>query len=319
MKKILMFILVIGVVSLLLVSCSSDESKGEDASYNFAEEAATEEPLDLYGTDGYALSDEDASKVPYETDLTVTFSSNESSNQVQSESIQENTQRMIIYNADLSIDVEDYLQTQQKIEQILLHMDGYIVNSSVNRHSEQNISAHLDVRIPQAQFTTFLEEVEALSIKVTNRNISGRDVTEEYVDLESRMKSKEIVEERLLGFMESADKTEDLLKISNDLARIQEEIEQIKGRMIYLQNHSALASVSISINEEKIIVPEFNNEDLNVLAKTKEQFVNSLNGLINFFSNLFILLVGNSPVLIILGLMIVAVVFFIRRYRNKKE
>ncbi|MFS1512805.1 DUF4349 domain-containing protein [Chengkuizengella sp. SCS-71B] len=310
MKKKILFIFVIGVVSVLLVSCSSAEYK----------ESSVEE------ADGYALTDEAPSEeaafeeaISFDTDAALTNESNKSIEEIQSESIQKDTQRMIIYNADLSIDVEDYLQTQQKIEQILLHMNGYIVNSSVYRYSEQNISAHLDVRIPQAQFTKFLEEVEALSIKVRNRNISGRDVTEEYVDLESRIKSKEIVEERLLGFMENADKTEDLLKISNDLARIQEEIEQIKGRMIYLQNHSALASVSISINEDKVIVPELNNEDLNVLAKTKEQFVNSMNGLIHFFANLFILVIGNSPVLIILGLITIAVIFFIRKYRNKQE
>ncbi|NDI36124.1 DUF4349 domain-containing protein [Chengkuizengella sediminis] len=302
MKKKIRFIFMIGVVSVLLAACSSVEKISNDLSSIATEESSGEE----------AIFDE--------ADADVYFSeSNESYEEIQSESVQKNTERMIIYNANLSIDVEDYLQTQQKIEQILLHMKGYIVNSSVYRHSEQNISAQLDVRIPQAQFTKFLEEVEALSINVTNRNISGTDVTEEYVDLESRMKSKEIVEERLLGFMENADKTEDLLKISDSLARIQEEIEQIKGRMIYLQNHSALASVSISINEEKISVPELNNKNLNVWAKTKEQFVNSMNGIIHFFSNLFILLIGNSPILIILGLITVTVIFFIRRYRNKQE
>ncbi|MDP5275620.1 DUF4349 domain-containing protein [Chengkuizengella axinellae] len=294
MKKIWL-VFMLGMVSALLVSCSSSEKfPNTENSVEYDMEVPAEEA---------AFSNE--STIEH--------------NQVEAASEGQTSERMIIYNAHLSIKVEDYLQTQQKIEQILLEMNGYIVNSSVNRHSEENIRAELDVRIPQEQFTIFLDEVETLSLKVNNRNITGTDVTEEYVDLEARLKSKSVVEERLLGFMENADKTEDLLKISEDLSQIQEEIERIKGRMIYLQNHSALASVSISINEEKIIVPELNNEELNVWTKTKEQFVNSLNGLIYFFSNLFIFLIGNSPVFIILSLIIIGILFIIRRYRNKEN
>ncbi len=87
------------------------------------------------------------------------------------------------------------------------------------------------------------------------RNISGDDVTEEYVDLESRLKSKRVVEERLISFMNNAEKTEDLLKISEDLAEVQEEIETIEGRKKFLENQTSLSTIIITLYENKVTVP----------------------------------------------------------------
>src|SRR5690625_6804027 len=101
----------------------------------------------------------------------------------------------------------------------------------------------MTVRIPEKHFQTFLTDTEEEAAEVLSRNVSGQDVTEQYVDLESRLKSKHAVEERLLAFMEDAKKTEDLLKISKDLATVQEDIEVIVGKMKYLENQSEERSV----------------------------------------------------------------------------
>ncbi len=114
-------------------------------------------------------------------------------------------------------------------------------------------------------------------MKVHQRNVSGSDVSEEYVDLESRLKSKRTVESRLLEFMQKATTTEDLLKISSDLARVQEEIEQITGRIKYLDNQVDYSTIIITINENNINVPELTNKDLNTWEKIKKQFMTSIN------------------------------------------
>ncbi|NBJ71147.1 MULTISPECIES: DUF4349 domain-containing protein [Clostridia] len=72
------------------------------------------------------------------------------------------------------------------------------------------------------------------------------------MDLESWLHSKKVVEKRLLAFIEQAAKTEDLLNISADLAKVQEEIEQITGRMNYLQNKADLATVHIEVRENDV-------------------------------------------------------------------
>lgn len=149
-------------------------------------------------------------------------------------------------------------------------------------------------------------------------SITGQDVTEEYIDLESRLKSKQAVESRLLSFMEQAEKTEDLLAISKDLAKVQEEIETIKGRMNYLENKADLATVTISIEENKVEVKNLGDSQLKTWEKTKEQFKKSINFLISAFSSLFIFLIGYLPLFFLLGIIAFIIIFIIRK-RIKRE
>lgn len=149
-------------------------------------------------------------------------------------------------------------------------------------------------------------------------SITGQDVTEEYIDLESRLKSKQTVESRLLSFMEQAEKTEDLLAISKDLAKVQEEIETIKGRMNYLENKADLAAVTISIEENKVEVKNLGDSQLKTWEKTKEQFKKSINFLISAFSSLFIFLIGYLPLFFLLGIIAFIIIFIIRK-RIKRE
>ncbi len=210
--------------------------------------------------------------------------------------------RKVIYTANLSIKVESYEQTLKLIQQKLSEANGYIVNSNSNSIGEdEGLEGTITVRIPQNKFESFIQAVEAGSTKVIERNITGQDVTEEFVDLESRLKSKQVVEARLLDFMKNAEKTEDLLKISTDLATVQEEIEQIKGRMNYLSNQVELSTVTIYMTQDSVKVPSLDNENLNTWEKTKEQFMKSLNFLLQAGSSLFVLFVGSLPILILIG------------------
>lgn len=228
------------------------------------------------------------------------------------------TDQMIIYHANLRIEVKDSQKTKDALEQLIIDKNGYISNSSSQQISEGQVEGFLVIRIPQEHFHQFLDEVEELSIKVHHQSIDGMDVTEEFVDLTSRLKSKEVVEQRLLQFMQEAQKTEDLLKISADLGKIQEEIEQIKGRVKYLQNQVSLSTIEIAFSENKIIVPSIDKNELNTWENTKKQFITSIQFILSFCSGLFIFLIGNSPVLISFAVL-VGLIFLVYRKNKKKS
>ncbi|QDP39082.1 DUF4349 domain-containing protein [Radiobacillus deserti] len=229
------------------------------------------------------------------------------------------TNRKIIYTANLELEVEDYQQSLTSIENNVLDAGGYIVESSSYREEEENFQGTITVRVPQEHFKDFLTTVEENGTKLLQKSVNGQDVTEEYVDLESRLASKQVVEKRLLQFMEQAEKTEDLLRISSDLAAVQEEIEQIKGRMKYLDNKSDLATVTIHLIEKRVNVPGIEQDSLNTWEKTKKQFMNSVNGLIAFGSGLFIFVVGNLPVLVLLVALGVGGYFVYRKVKKSNE
>jgi outer membrane murein-binding lipoprotein Lpp len=227
--------------------------------------------------------------------------------------------QMVIYQADLQLRVKKFEQTLQHLEEQVLKYGGYIAESNVSKDGVEQVSGRIIVRIPQKNFQSFLHDAEGQAAEVLQRTISGTDVTEEYVDLESRLKSKRVVEERLTLFMKSAEKTEDLLKISADLAAVQEEIETILGRMKYLENQTSLSTIHISLYENKVIVPNLEDEDLNTWDKTKKQFMKSTNMLLAAISGFIVFIVGNLPILGILAVAAVFIFLYIKKKVRKRN
>jgi hypothetical protein len=227
--------------------------------------------------------------------------------------------RMVIYHAEIRMEVKEFQKVQQTIEQLVQNQGGYIVQENVYESEDNRLEGTVTTRIPQAKFQTFLRQLEKLAMKVHSRHVTGEDVTEEFVDLESRLKSKQAVEERLYQFLKEAKDTKDLLAISNDLARVQEEIEQIKGRMKYLQNQSALSIVTIHLFENKVIVPDLENKDLNTWERTKKQFISSINLLLSLFSALIVFIIGNLPIFVVFMILIGLLIFFGKNIVKQKK
>lgn len=228
-------------------------------------------------------------------------------------------ERMVIFNAEMNLRVKKFEKARNALELKAKSYNGYIVQSSSSRYDDEQQSGTMTFRIPQEHFQSFLNDAEGLSVQVYNRQVSGQDVTEEYVDIESRLKSKRAVEARLLDFMKEAKKTEDLLKISTDLARVQEEIEQIAGRKKYLENQSALSTVTITIEENDVPVPKIDNENLNTWQKIKKQFADNINLLLAAGSGVIVFFVGNLPILLIVGIFVTGIIIIVRRYTRRSE
>ncbi|MEH7482763.1 DUF4349 domain-containing protein [Neobacillus drentensis] len=227
--------------------------------------------------------------------------------------------QMVIYQADLQLRVKKFDQTVRILEEKVLKYGGYIAESNVSKEGNEQVSGSIKIRIPQKHFQTFLHDAESQAAEVLQRSITGQDVTEEYVDLESRLKSKKVVEERLLTFMKSAVKTEDLLKISADLASVQEEIEIIEGKMKFLENQTSLSTVTITLYEKSVVVPTINKDKLNTWEKTKKQFMNSINMLLVGLSGLVVFIVGNLPVLAILFIIVFLLLYYLKKRKSRQR
>lgn len=296
MKKIVLLLFFIGLFGFL-IACSNKE---------MVEEIKTEEAND---SAIYSVEEEKSSSEKLEEDKPVDDSV------VTSETT---TERMIIHKANIKANVKELAKAQNNIEQKVKKYGGYIVGSNVYQEDDLSSSGNMIVRIPEHYFETFLSEAEGEASKVIERNVTGQDVTEQFVDLTSRIKSKRVVEERLLTFMENAEKTEDLLKISSDLANVQEEIEVLVGKVNYLENQTSFSTIEIALYENRVIVPEIENKDLNTWEKTKKQFVTSTNAILTAGSGIIVFFIGNLPVLLILCVITFAVYWTIKRKRIEK-
>ena len=224
----------------------------------------------------------------------------------------------VIYEAELDVYVKEITKTEEQIKKYLAEHGGYIVHSNVHKEENQPLSGYYTIRIPSKKLDELIKQVENVAIQIERKMVSGQDVTEEFVDLQSRLTSKKTVEKRLLEFMNNADNTEDLLKISNDLAKVQEEIETIQGRMKYLKDRVDLATLSIAMHEstgDKIV-----HEELNTWEKTKRQFISSINTVLQLLSTVVVIVVGHLPLIIVVGGFIFIISFiFWKKYRTPKN
>jgi len=294
----------------ILTACG-DTANDSEQSDRMADKAVEEDSADIMS----GFGSEQNIEVGEEPDIAL-----EENNDTENEKLDDQLKRKVIYTADLHIEVKSYQQTLQDIQEQVNEFEGYIVESNMYEDEDgTSKQGHVRARIPQEKFEDFISFVEDGSSKVIESSTSGQDVTEEYVDLDSRLTSKRVVEDRLLSFMEDAEKTEDLLQISSDLANVQEEIEEITGRMKYLDNQSDLATVSIHIQELNMQLSSTGKDDLNTWEQTKEQFMKSINFLISAFSSLFVFFIGNVPVFILIGIIGFIIFFIIRNIINRKH
>lgn len=294
---------------LLLAGCSGGMSKEESKSSS--DMGAKTESLDNESNKDISFSEGEEESAPGD-DSTVEEKTNKNVAVV-------DVERMVIFNAEMNLRVKNFEKARNALEQKAKSYNGYIVQSSSNRYDGEQQSGTMTFRIPQEHFQSFLSDAEGLSVQVYNRQVSGQDVTEEYVDLESRLKSKRAVEARLLEFMKEAQKTEDLLKISSDLANVQEDIEQIAGRKKFLENQSALSTVTITLEENEVPVSKIDNENLNTWQKIKKQFADNINILLSAGSGIIVFLIGNLPILLIVGFIVSAIIFVVRKYTRRSD
>lgn len=299
MKKVIELIVFLSLI-FFLAACSAS-SKSEESKMSSDSSAGV-----------------DSGKSDMEEKSQVSFDNNAKQEKTAPTDIEVPNQ-MVIYQAALQLRVKKFEETLQNIEDQVIKYGGYISESNVSKDGVEQVSGQITVRIPQKNFQAFLHDAEGQAAEVLQRNLTGTDVTEEYVDLDSRLKSKRVVEERLTSFMQSAQKTEDLLKISADLAAVQEEIETIQGRMKYLENQTSLATVHIALYENKVIVPNLDDEDLNTWDKTKKQFMKSTNMLLAAISGLFVFIVGNIPIIVILAAASLFIYLYIKKMRKRND
>lgn len=223
--------------------------------------------------------------------------------------------RRLIYTANLVLQVKDYAMAQTELRDIVAGNGAYILNFSENV-TKTEIGGTYTIKVAANGFMTLLDSIETIN-KAKQRSIQGQDVTEEYVDLSARLKAKELVEKRLLNFMEQATKSDDLLAFSQELGKVQEEIEQIKGRMRYLDQNVAYSTIELRIyqlTESKVVD---DSEDTSFFAKIKGAFDFSIQLLLKIAQGILIILTVLTPFIVILVVIGIPIWYYLRKRKAK--
>jgi hypothetical protein len=167
--------------------------------------------------------------------------------------------RKVIQNAEMTIESDKPDEGQQKIGVIAEKHGGFVVisESKHNEAASQNVAStvvNVVVRVPAQKFQATLDEIRAVGERILHEKSSGQDVTEEYIDLEARIRTKRALEAQFLEIMKQARKISDAMEVQTQLAEVRTEIERLEGRRRFLENQSALSTINITLHTPTPIV-----------------------------------------------------------------
>lgn len=227
-RKFLLWLSISAAIAILAASCAARApSSSSDATQGLAEEAAP--PREAGESNSYQ------SQVP-------------------------EVKRMVITNASMVLAVNDPLSSMDRIAEMANGMNGFVVSARQYQVQLSNgievPQADITVRVPAERFDVAMDTIRAESERnPVSENIDSQDVTSDYTDLESRLRNLEAAEAQLMQIMEAADETEDVLAVYNELIRVREQIEVIRGQMQYYEQSAALSSIQVSLKVNDAVQP----------------------------------------------------------------
>ena len=213
----------------------------------------------------------------------------------------------IIKTADLSFQTSDLATSYENLHTDIKKYKAIIQNDESGKNDE-SVYRNLTIRIPSQHFDSFIADISKGVQHFDRKEISQQDVTEEYVDTESRMKSKKKLEERYLQLLSKASKVSEMLEIEKKLAEIREEIEAKEGQLKYMQNRVSMSTVNIQMYT-------YNASESGATVSYGGKIWNSLKEGFNGLSNFMLSIISIWPFILIF----VGVFIFIKRRFFKKK
>ena len=154
----------------------------------------------------------------------------------------------VIRNGALTLVVESPTTAVAGIEQIIAGIPGAFIATADVRQAGDLQPTSLTLRVPAAAFDRAMSALRALAEEVLAEQVTARDVTEEYTDLDARLRNLQAAETQLLTLVEQANTVDDLLKVEKRLSEVRGEIEQLQGRFNVLENRIALATIRVLLH-----------------------------------------------------------------------
>jgi hypothetical protein len=286
-------ILFISLAAALVLSACGSMAAAPQRSYDFVEEMPAAAPEMVLEAPAEAM----------EPGLAAEFDSNASGGGFESAAVE----RLVIQNADLSIVVIDPEAKTDEISKMAENMGGFVVTKNVYQtYTANNVKVpegNITVRVPAENLEQALEQIKEDAVEVQNETRSGQDVTREYVDLKSRLKTHEEAADQLSKILEQKTESAEVIEVFNQLVYHREQIEILKGQINYYEEAAALSAISVRITAEETLQPlEIAGwRPVGVARDALQSLINFFQGFVNFLIWLIILIIPAG--LLLLGLL----------------
>ncbi|MBI3653587.1 MAG: DUF4349 domain-containing protein [Acidobacteria bacterium] len=164
--------------------------------------------------------------------------------------------RKIVRHGKLTLELDNPAAGQQQIAAIVAAHQGFVITSEFSHfnNAQANQEVTITVRVPATQFDDTLAAVHAVGARLVFENLSGEDVTEEFLDLQARRRTQQALEEQLLQLMKKTTSVSSAMEVQREITNVRTEIEKLIGRSQYLENQAALSTITVLLQTPAAIV-----------------------------------------------------------------
>ncbi|MDI1232969.1 MAG: DUF4349 domain-containing protein [bacterium] len=224
---------------------------------------------------------------------------------------QTTTQKKIVKDGTMGIKTDNIAESKKRFDALLKTLNAYYELEDLQNNDAQ-IRYELKIRIPAENFEKLISGIESGGDEITNKNIQARDVTEEYLDIATRLENKRAYMKRYQELLTKAQKIEDILSIDENIRTLQEEIESSEGRLKFLNDQVAFSTLTITLFKTKEYVYKPAQKD-KFTERIKSALSNGWSGLVDFIVGLFVI----WPWLLILFIAYKMIRRILKRMKNK--
>jgi|GEM_PF-1914993 len=219
------------------------------------------------------------------------------------------TDRKIILNASFDMRVKDVDEGITKVDAAVRQAGGYVQESRVSRTKVEGRIVNMTLRVPSGHYGSIKDLVRSLG-DVAGQREWTEDVTAQFVDLEERIKTKEIHLSQLQKLYAKGGSIKEMMELEQEINRVTADLESMKGQMRVLSNRIDFSTITVNLFEPGAPAPI--QPPKSAWERMTRGFKDSFNGVINFCVDAVVLLVSSSPVLVFLAIL-GGVMFFIIR------
>lgn len=223
--------------------------------------------------------------------------------------------RKIIYNARIDLVVDDFDKVPADVTALAKKFGGFIASSSIRGSKGEPRSGRWTLRIPSVKFDDFVSGAQSIG-QVREMTSDSREVTAEYVDLESRVRNLKAEEERLHKHLdENTRSLKEILEVERELARVRGQIEMHQGRLNVLKDLTSLSTVTLTVEEIKDYVPEA-TEEPGFATQVARTWHGSIDAVGSFLTALSLAAVGFTPWLVVVVPLVLVAWFALKRLKR---
>jgi hypothetical protein len=174
--------------------------------------------------------------------------------------IELSTDRKIIKSGNITLEVESITGAMTEIAAIAESLNGYVVSSNKYEYDSRTHGI-VSFRIPAGSFNNALDKLRDMAISVPAESTTSQDVTEEYIDLQAQLHNLQATEAQYLALLGRAATVEEILKVQQALSSVRGQIEQIQGRINYLDRTTDMSLITTSLEEQGTLVTSWSALD----------------------------------------------------------